>query len=211
MDILEDDRESFFEKSHPIHSRLLSRQHADSEDDPTGDLAKKESQKSNQYLLEDPETQYHPHFYRFTSFDDQFLEFYNKFFNDEYHINNHGKNFYISIPWSPQIYLTVRGAENFHIYLWVMKDLSWSQGWFYSCYIFGVSALIWCLFLFYHAYKAKSYVEMYYLVALTLWLGGNFVWMAGEVFHGDDDISVPNSSYVLEVNRENSLNIIILN
>ena len=27
-------------------------------------------------------------------------------------------NFYFEIPWSPQIYFTVRGAENLHIILW---------------------------------------------------------------------------------------------
>ena len=32
-----------------------------------------------------------------------------------------GRNVYFSIPWSPQIYFTVRGAENFHIYLWIAK------------------------------------------------------------------------------------------
>lgn len=32
-------------------------------------------------------------------------------------------NFNIAVPWSPQIYFSVRGAENFHIYLWISKDL----------------------------------------------------------------------------------------
>ena len=30
----------------------------------------------------------------------------------------------IDIPWSPHLYYySVRGAENFHIYLWILKDL----------------------------------------------------------------------------------------
>jgi hypothetical protein len=32
-------------------------------------------------------------------------------------------DFNIGVPWSPQIYFSVRGAENFHIYLWIAKDL----------------------------------------------------------------------------------------
>lgn len=32
--------------------------------------------------------------------------------------------FNIDIPWSPHLYYySVRGAENFHIYLWILKDL----------------------------------------------------------------------------------------
>ncbi len=32
-------------------------------------------------------------------------------------------DFNIDLPWSPSIYFSVRGAENFHIYLWIAKDL----------------------------------------------------------------------------------------
>jgi hypothetical protein len=31
-----------------------------------------------------------------------------------------------SIAWSPVIFYTVRGAENIHIYFWILKDLGWS-------------------------------------------------------------------------------------
>jgi hypothetical protein len=32
-------------------------------------------------------------------------------------------DFNIAVPWTPNIYFSVRGAENFHIYLWIAKDL----------------------------------------------------------------------------------------
>ena len=32
--------------------------------------------------------------------------------------------FNIDVPWSPKLfYYSVRGAENFHIYLWILKDI----------------------------------------------------------------------------------------
>jgi hypothetical protein len=92
----------------------------------------------------------------------------------------HGNDFQITIPWSPQMYFSVRGAENFHIYLWIMKDLAWTQKWYIVSWIFGISAISWCVVLVYHAFMDRNYNEMYMLVALILWLSANFVWMAGK-------------------------------
>lgn len=78
------------------------------------------------------------------------------------------------------MYFTVRGAENVHIYLWIMKDLAWTQKWYVVSWIFGISAISWCLVLVYHAFADRNYNEMYMLVALILWLSANFVWMAGK-------------------------------
>lgn len=97
-------------------------------------------------------------------------------------------NFYITIPWSPQIYLTSRGAENIHIYLWILKDFCWTQSIVTLGLTMGSLALIWCCILFYHAFECRNYEDMYMLVALTLWLFGNFWWMKGELTTGDDDV-----------------------
>ena len=35
-------------------------------------------------------------------------------------------NFNLAVPWTPNIYFSVRGAENFHIYLWIAKDIGMS-------------------------------------------------------------------------------------
>lgn len=45
--------------------------------------------------------------------------------------------------------------------------------------IFGSLALAWCTVLAYHAIKNRCIEEVYMLIALVLWLTGNFVWMAG--------------------------------
>ncbi len=89
------------------------------------------------------------------------------------------KNFYISRPWSLDYYYSVRGSENVHIYLWVAKDLSWSQGWEIPGMFFGCLAIVWCLVLLQHAIHDKNLEEIYMWIALVMWLSANFVWMTG--------------------------------
>jgi hypothetical protein len=96
---------------------------------------------------------------------------------------NLGKQFQLDIPWSPQMYFTVRGAENVHIYLWILKDLSWTQKWTVCSWIFGLSAISWCLVLVYHAVEDRNYNEIYMLFGMILWLAANFVWMAGMMLY----------------------------
>lgn len=106
--------------------------------------------------------------------------------------------FYISQPWSLSYYWTVRGSENFHIYLWIAKDLAWSQSSYWPAMIFGSLAVLWCFVLLHHAIEARNLEEVYMWVALTMWLVANFVWMAGEVFNGDDDYVVPRAAGIME-------------
>lgn len=96
--------------------------------------------------------------------------------NDNLHVNN----FYITMPWSPQVYFTVRGAENFHIYLWIAKDLSWTRDAYIPAMTFGTASLLWCVVLMYHAVTAKCITEVYMLIVMILWIAGNFLWMSGE-------------------------------
>lgn len=90
-----------------------------------------------------------------------------------------GNYFYITVPWSIEYYFTVRGSENFHIYLWVAKDLAWTQDAYWPSMIFGSMALAWCGVLAFNAIRHRSIDEVYMLIALTMWLAANFVWMAG--------------------------------
>jgi hypothetical protein len=112
----------------------------------------------------------------------------------DYVIDN---NFFISQPLTLSYYWTTRGSDNFHIYLWIAKDLAWSQSWYWPAMIFGSGALAWCSVLLYHAIAARHYEEMYMWISLFLWLSGNFVWMAGEVFNGDDDFVVPRTAAIM--------------
>lgn len=110
----------------------------------------------------------------------------------------HEENFYITAAWSPQIYFTVRGAENFHIYLWIAKDLCWAQNNVELGMVFGSLAVLWLLVLAYHALRDQYFEELYMLVAMSLWLLGNYVWMEGELVNGDDSIGAPAAGHVFE-------------
>lgn len=93
--------------------------------------------------------------------------------------NLHVNNFYITMPWSPQVYFTVRGAENFHIYLWIAKDLSWTRDAYVPALTFGTASILWCVVLMYHAVSARCITEVYMLIVMILWIAGNFLWMSG--------------------------------
>lgn len=127
-----------------------------------------------------------------------------------------GNYFYITQPWSLEYYLTVRGSENFHIYLWIAKDLAWTQDSYWPSMIFGSLALAWCGVLAFNAVSHRSIDECYMLIALTMWLAANFLWMAGmayemwlfhflivlylgEVFNDDDGYVVPRTAIIMEV------------
>lgn len=94
--------------------------------------------------------------------------------------DEHGNDFQITVPWSPQMYFSVRGAENFHIYLWILKDLAWTQKWYGMSWTFGICAISWIFVLAYHAFIDRNFNEIYMLIAMVLWLSANFVWMAGK-------------------------------
>lgn len=109
------------------------------------------------------------------------------------------KNFYITSEWSPQIYFTSRGAENFHVYLWITKDFCWTQQYRSAGIVFGSMAMAWCGVLIFHALIEYNFEDAYMLVALTLWLGGNFFWMLGELQTNDDAVGGYDGIVMFEV------------
>jgi hypothetical protein len=91
------------------------------------------------------------------------------------------KEFLYTLPmFSKQTYFMMRPIENFHIYLWILKDLAWAQDWDYPAMIFGGLAVGWCLVLLYEAIFLENLYEVYMVVGTTLWLIANFIWMTGK-------------------------------
>ena len=84
-------------------------------------------------------------------------------------------------PWSPHWYLSVRGAECFHIYLWIAKDWSWTQDWYWQGLIFGSAAVVWSFFLLSHSASKRNYQEVWHGIGQILWLFANLWWMEGEL------------------------------
>jgi len=95
---------------------------------------------------------------------------------------------------------SIRGWDNFHVYLWILKDYAWSSGNDPLAYFFGVAALSWCGVLALVAISSNDYEELYFLFAMFGWLFANFWWMAAEtgIVAQDDDESSLQSSYMME-------------
>jgi len=91
----------------------------------------------------------------------------------------HQEVFLYRLPFSSQSYYMMRPVENVHIYVWIIKDLSWSQDWYYPTLIFGALALLWCGMLLMEAIRTRSVYEVYMITGTTLWLAANYTWMAG--------------------------------
>ena len=67
---------------------------------------------------------------------------------------------------------SVRGLENIHIYLWILKDFAWAQDDYWLAVVFGSTALVYCGVLLYQAIVNRDVEETYMIVALTMWLFG---------------------------------------
>lgn len=86
-----------------------------------------------------------------------------------------------STPLSVRLFFSVRGTENLHVYLWLLKDLFWCLGYVYASSAFGSLALIFTASMFVSAFKMKNTEEMYFLVHVFVWLFSNFWWMRSEL------------------------------
>lgn len=94
---------------------------------------------------------------------------------------------------------SIRGWDNFHIYLWILKDLAWTLDNFWMSAVCGTMAVAWCGILVIVAYRNGDWEEIYMLVSTILWIVGNFWWMAAETnIVGDDDTHALQTSYMLE-------------
>jgi hypothetical protein len=93
---------------------------------------------------------------------------------------------------------SIRGYDNIHIYVWILKDYAWSSDNKTMGLIFGTIALAWTLVLEIVAYNGQDWEEMYFLVTMFLWLFSNFWWMIPEVgIYGDDDGNAEQTSYMM--------------
>ena len=73
--------------------------------------------------------------------------------------------------------LSIRGAENLYMYFWLLKDLSWSQNWYWPAYVFGSLAIAWAFVLVCNTLYDQATNEIFFSTAVFLWLFGNFWWM----------------------------------
>jgi hypothetical protein len=83
---------------------------------------------------------------------------------------------------------SIRGFDNFHVYLWILKDYAWASENDTLAYVSGVAALSWCALMAIVAIKDRDMEDLY------------FWWMAAEtdIVDQDDDKSCLQASYIME-------------
>ena len=87
-------------------------------------------------------------------------------------------------------FLSIRGSENFHLYLWLIKDLAWAQSWYYCGHIFGSLAVIWAVYILSHAAREGNTNEIFTGVAQTFWYLFLFLFVFIFIFEVDDYIDI---------------------
>jgi hypothetical protein len=100
-------------------------------------------------------------------------------------------------PFNPEIFYTVRGCENVHIYFWICKDLGWIFGNKNVGMTFGTLALIWIIVLIFSHYSEKNYEDIYFILPTFLWLFGNYLWMTGNLLYNSDVYRFPASCIMM--------------
>jgi hypothetical protein len=79
--------------------------------------------------------------------------------------------------------LRVRKFENFHILLWLLKDLSWVMDFKVLGMIMIVPTVAVAVYI--TILTRKSVSELFHNLAVVCWICANSVWMAGEFFYND--------------------------
>lgn len=77
----------------------------------------------------------------------------------------------------------LRSSENFHIVLWLLKDLCWVM----DLHLAGVIMVVPTVAMAVHiAWRYRhDVVELLHSLAVVLWILANSVWMIGEFFLND--------------------------
>ena len=68
-----------------------------------------------------------------------------------------------------ELLFSIRGWENVHIYMWIVKDLAWTLDDLWMSAIVGSIAVAWCGVLVWIAYRQDDWEECYMLVRILLY------------------------------------------
>jgi hypothetical protein len=78
-------------------------------------------------------------------------------------------------------YAALPGFEYLSLYLWLLKDFSWSQLWLWSAITWGGLALLLIIALLLKTLHRRRWAQAYVSFGALLWLLGNYVWLVGDV------------------------------
>ena len=81
------------------------------------------------------------------------------------------------------IFRSIRAGENFHVVLWLIKDVSWIIGWKtlgVTMFFPTLAIAIWI------AWKSREETgELLHCLAVVSWIMANGIWMIGEFWFDD--------------------------
>ena len=77
----------------------------------------------------------------------------------------------------------IRKTENFHILLWLLKDLCWVADWKVAGLIMIVPTIAVAVYITIRARESVS--ELFHNLAVVCWIFANSAWMIGEFFFND--------------------------
>lgn len=81
-----------------------------------------------------------------------------------------------------------RALENFHIVLWLIKDLCWCMLWKPLALFMIIPTFIFAIYITYNSRVHKA--ELYHNIAVLMWIMANSTWMIGE-FYFKDGLKTP--------------------
>ncbi|MEO8067565.1 MAG: hypothetical protein ABI599_07735 [Flavobacteriales bacterium] len=78
---------------------------------------------------------------------------------------------------------SLRAGENFHIVLWLLKDVCWVQDWRMAGTIMIAPTLAMAIWIAWRC--RKDMCEMLHSLAVVFWIAANGTWMLGEFYCND--------------------------
>lgn len=77
----------------------------------------------------------------------------------------------------------IRRYENFHIFLWLLKDICWLQDYHTAGMIMLVPTVLAAFIITW--LSRENRVDLLHNVAVSCWIIANGIWMTGEFFYND--------------------------
>ena len=76
-----------------------------------------------------------------------------------------------------------RALENFHIVLWLIKDMCWCMLWKPFAIFMIIPTFIFAVFITYNSRNSRA--ELFNNIAVLMWILANSTWMIGEFYFQD--------------------------
>jgi hypothetical protein len=77
----------------------------------------------------------------------------------------------------------IREYENFHIFLWLVKDTCWVMIWEVAGLIMIIPTILAALHITWLRRHIRT--DLFHNIAVSCWISGNSIWMIGEFFYDD--------------------------